>query len=167
MGNNGPMSSPNRESWRSWRYRWLINLWPCYLGTGARLTFLASDWRTARVKLPLSWRTRNAYGTHFGGSLYAAVDPLFVLMYRKILGPEVIVWDKAATIRFRRPGRSTLFAEFAVTDQELEALRGELAQSPKLDRTYTVELKDAQGEIHAVVEKVVHFRLREPAAGAP
>ncbi|HJV89885.1 MAG TPA: DUF4442 domain-containing protein [Holophagaceae bacterium] len=156
------MLPSRRESWSSRRYRWLINLWPCYLGTGARITFLASDWRSLRVKVPLGWRTRNAYGTHFGGSLYAAVDPLFVLMYRKVLGPEVVVWDKAATIHFKRPGRSSLFAELHVEEAELAAIREALEQAPKVDRTYRVELKDAKGEVHAVVEKVVHFRCREP-----
>jgi acyl-coenzyme A thioesterase PaaI-like protein len=152
---------PAPESWRSWRYRWLINLWPCYLGTGARLTYLAADWREVRVKVPLSWRTKNAYGTHFGGSLYAAVDPLYVLMFRKVLGPEIQVWDKAATIRFRKPGRSALFGTLAVASDEVEAIQRALADAPKLDRTYTVELRDAAGEVHAVIEKVVHFRRRE------
>ena len=156
-----------RESWASWRYRWLINLWPCYLGTGARLTHLSADWRRVRVRLPLSWRTKNAYGTHFGGSLYAAVDPLYVLMFRRILGPGVMVWDKAASIRFRRPGRSTLHAELRVEEPELEAIRVALAADAKVDRTYTVELRDARGEVHAVVEKVVHFRRADAAPGRP
>lgn len=155
---------PSSESWRSWRYRWLINLWPCYLGTGARLTFLAADWREVRVKVPLTWRTRNAYGTHFGGSLYAAVDPLYVLMFRKVLGQEVQVWDKAATIRFRKPGRSTLTATLRVEAAEEEAIRSALREAPKVDRTYTVELRDASGQVHAVIEKVVHFRRREADA---
>ncbi len=156
--------APAPESWRSWRYRWLINLWPCYLGTGGRLTYLAADWREVRVKVPLSWRTKNAYGTHFGGSLYAAVDPLFVLMYRKVLGREIQVWDKAATIRFRRPGRSHLHATLTVPDGEVAAIRAALTEAPKIDRTYTVELRDATGEVHTVIEKVVHFRRREADA---
>ncbi len=156
------MLPSTHESWRSWRYRWLINLWPCYLGTGARLTFLASDWCSLQVKVPLGWRTKNAYGTHFGGSLYAAVDPLFVLMFRKVLEPEVIVWDKAASIHFKRPGRSNLFAELRVDEAELVAIHEALERSPKVDRTYIVELKDSKGEVHAIVEKVVHFRRREP-----
>ncbi|MBI3130545.1 MAG: DUF4442 domain-containing protein [Acidobacteria bacterium] len=156
------MIPSTRESWRSRRYRWLINLWPCYLGTGARITFLAADWRSLRVKVPLGWRTKNAYGTHFGGSLYAAIDPLFVLMYRKVLGPDVVVWDKAASIQFKRPGRSNLFAELRVEDEEVAAIRAALGEAPKVDRTYLVELKDAKGEVHAVVEKVVHFRRAAP-----
>jgi len=58
-----------------------------------------------RIRLPLIWRTRNYVGTIFGGSLYGAVDPIYMIMLIKALGPDYIVWDKAATIRFLRPGR--------------------------------------------------------------
>ena len=34
-----------------------------------------------------------------------AVDPIYMLMLLKILGPEYIVWDKSANIRFRKPGK--------------------------------------------------------------
>lgn len=63
------------ESFRTRWFRGGMNFWPCYRGTGGRLTFIASDWSEVRVKLGLSWRTRNYVGTIFGGSLYAAVDP--------------------------------------------------------------------------------------------
>ena len=55
-----------------------------------------------RVKLPLNWRTRNYVGTIFGGSLYGAVDPVYMIMLMKVLGRDYVVWDKAASIRFRR-----------------------------------------------------------------
>ena len=89
-----------------------MNLWPCYRGSGARITYIAGDWKEVRVKLRLSLRTQNYVGSIFGGSLYAAVDPIYMLMLIKCLGPGYVVWDKAATIRFRKPGRSTLTATF-------------------------------------------------------
>ena len=48
---------------------------------------LADDFREVRVKLPLSLRTRNAVGTIFGGSLYGAVDPIYMIMLMRLLGP--------------------------------------------------------------------------------
>ena len=59
--------------------------------TGARITYVASDFREVRVRLPLSWQTRNYVGTIFGGSMYAAVDPVYMLMLIKNLGKEYIV----------------------------------------------------------------------------
>ena len=97
----------------------MFNLWPCFRGTGARVTHIADDWSELRVRLPLSRRTRNYVGTIFGGSMYAAVDPFQMLMLIQRLGPEYVVWDKAATIRFRQPGRSTLTATFRVADVEV------------------------------------------------
>lgn len=144
------------ESLQSRFHRWMFNGWPCYRGTGGRVTFIAHDWRVLRVKLPLNLRTRNYVGTIFGGSLYAAVDPFFMLMLIKNLGPEYVVWDKAASIRFRRPGRSLLTAEFRLDEDELDTIRTLLETQPKVDRTYTVSLVDATGEVHAMVEKTIH-----------
>ena len=127
------------ESLRTRLFRWGFNLWPCFRGTGARVAFIASDWREVRVRLPLSWRTRNYVGTIFGGSLYAAVDPFFMIMLMKNLGPGFVVWDKAAAIRFRKPGRDTLSATFRLDEAELTEIRRLLQEQPKVDRTYAIQ----------------------------
>jgi acyl-coenzyme A thioesterase PaaI-like protein len=145
------------ESLRTRLFRWAFNLWPCYWGTGARVTHIAADWREVRVRLPLSWRTRNYVGTIFGGSLYAAIDPFYMIMLMKNLGPGFVVWDKAASIRFRKPGRGTLFAVFRLDGRELEEIRQLLREQPKVDRTYTVQLLDAEGILHAEVQKTIHL----------
>ncbi len=152
-----------RESFRTRLFRWGFNLWPCYRGTGARVTFIASDWREVRVRLPLSWRTRNYVGTIFGGSLYGAVDPFYMIMLMENLGPEVVVWDKAASIRFRKPGRGALRATFRLDEGELVEIRRLLQEQPKVDRTYTVTLEDAAGGLHAEIQKVIHISLRQPS----
>ena len=152
--------SPPPESFRTRWFRRMMNLWPCYRGTGARVIFIASDWSEVRVRLPLSWRTRNYVGTIFGGSLYAAVDPFFMIMLLKRLGPDFIVWDKAASIRFRRPGRTTLTAVMCIGDGELDEVRRLMETEPKLDRTYRLELVDKDGMVHAEVDKVVQIRKK-------
>lgn len=156
-----------RESLRTRAFRWAFNLWPCYRGTGARVTYIASDWREIRIRLPLSWRTRNYVGTIFGGSLYAAVDPFYMIMLMKNLGPDYVVWDKAATVRFRKPGRTPLHAVFHLDEAELEEIRRSLAEHPKVDRSYTLNLVDRNGTIHTIVDKTIHVSRRAPAADFP
>lgn len=68
--------------------------------------------------------------------------------------------DKAAAIRFRRPGRTTLHATLRLEPAVLEGIRLELEAVPKLERVFTVELADAAGEIHAIVEKTIHVSRR-------
>lgn len=148
------------ESWTSRLARWRFNWFPAYRGTGGRVTFISHDFTEIRVALPLWWRTRNYVGTIYGGSLYSAVDPFYMIMLIKVLGPGYVVWDKAAAIRFRRPGRTTLYASFQLDPALVDGIRDDLQTVEKLDRNFTVELKDAAGEVHAIVEKTVNIRRR-------
>src|SRR5687768_3980355 len=153
------------ESWRTRFARWSFNWFPAYRGTGARIIYIASDWREVRIHLPLGWRTRNYVGTIFGGSMYGAVDPVFMLMLIKTLGPGYVVWDKAATIQFRRPGRETLYATFRLEEDELAAIRAEVDHGGKVEREFNVELVDAAGEVHAACRKLLSVRKREATRG--
>ncbi len=146
------------ESSSSRLMRWKFNLFPAYRGTGARVTYVAADFREVRIRLPLSWRTRNAVGTIFGGSMYGAVDPMFMIMLMRILGRDYVVWDKVAMIRFRKPGRTTLYATFLIDEAEIEAIRAATASGHSVDRTYHVDLVDEAGAVHAAVEKVIYVK---------
>ena len=82
-----------------------MRLYPPYLGAGIRVTHVSHDFREIDVRMGLHWWNRNYVGTHFGGSLYSMIDPFLMLMFLENLGRDYVVWDKAATIRFKTPGR--------------------------------------------------------------
>lgn len=146
------------ETWASLAARWYFNFFPAYRGTGARVTYISGTWNEIRIKLPLNWRTRNYVGTIYGGSIYGAVDPMHMLMLIKLLGPQYIVWDKAAHIQFKKPGRKTLYASFSVSDEELAEIKQELADKPSVDRVYHVALVDEEGVVHAEVRKTIYIK---------
>ena len=145
------------ESFASKIDRWKFNLFPAYRGSGARVVYIADGYREMRVKIPLSWRTKNYVGTIYGGSIYAGIDPIYMLMLIKILGKDYVVWDKAATIRFKRPGKETLFADFLVTQQETDEIKLILETQKSVDRIYKVELKDKNGKVHCIIEKTLYI----------
>ena len=160
--------------------RLLFNVFPAYRGTGARVTYIAEDFSEVRVKLPLSWRTRNYVGTIFGGSIYGAVDPMYMIMLIKLLGSDYIVWDKAASIRFRKPGRTTLFATFKIATGDgdnapavpAEALirEGDVAtvwveEEPKVFRRRPVKIGLEQ-DGHVQIREGVNVGERVVARGA-
>jgi acyl-coenzyme A thioesterase PaaI-like protein len=152
------------ESLETALMRFAFNLFPAYRGTGGWITYIARDWSEIRIGLPLSWRTRNYVGTIYGGSMYGAVDPVYMIMLIHMLGPAFTVWDKAASIRFVRPGRGTLRATCTIDPQDVETIRTELVSQPKTERVYSVELKDAAGVVHAVVEKRLFIARRSGVA---
>lgn len=133
-----------------------FNFHPAYRGTGGRVVHVAPDLSHIRVSLPLSCRTRNLFGSLYGGSLFAVTDGIHPMLLMAALGKDVIVWDKAASIRYRKPGFTTLYADFFIDKAEVAAIRAALAESPELDRTYQVELKDREGVVHTVVELTVY-----------
>ncbi|HSZ61813.1 MAG TPA: DUF4442 domain-containing protein [Terriglobales bacterium] len=144
--------------------RWLINLYPPFLGAGIRITRLQPDWKAIDVEMKLTFWNRNYVGTHFGGSLYAMTDPFYMLMLIENLGPDYVVWDKSASIRFRKPGRGKVLATFRLTDQQIEELRAELKIEGKIEPTFTVEVKDESGTVIAEVDKVLHIHVKRREA---
>lgn len=121
------------------------------------MIYIADDWYEVRVKLPLNWRTRNYVGTIYGGSIYGAIDPIYMLMLVRILGDDYVVWDKAAKVRFRKPGRTTLFADFRLDPDEIRKIKQAADTVRSIDRIYHVELKDGDGVVHAEVEKTLYI----------
>ena len=138
----------------------VINFYGPFLGAGVKLLKMTKDYRHARVSMKLTFYNKNYMGTQFGGSLYAMVDPWYMLMLIKNLGPDYIVWDKAATINFRKPGRGTVFAEFNLTDDHLKDIRATLVAQNKMDYIFKVEIKDKDGKLVAEVDKVLYIRRK-------
>jgi acyl-coenzyme A thioesterase PaaI-like protein len=145
------------ERLRTRLYRVGFNLFPAYRGTGARITHIDPDWSEMRVKVPLNWRTRNYVGVIYGGSMYGAVDPLYMMMLIKRLGDEYVVWDTEARIEFEKPGRETLYATCRIPDEELAAIEAKLRDQESTERVYTTRLVDEDGTSHAKVRKTVYI----------
>ncbi|HYU32614.1 MAG TPA: DUF4442 domain-containing protein [Thermoanaerobaculia bacterium] len=142
--------------------RWLIRLlqlYPPYLGAGIRVR-VTPDITTFDVRMKLTWWNRNYVGTHFGGSLYAMCDPFYMLILVQQLGRDYIVWDKAATIRFRRPGKGTVRATFHIPPDQIAEIRAAADRDGKVEPVFTVEVRNAEGEVVAEVEKLLYVRRK-------
>jgi hypothetical protein len=140
--------------------RW-INFWPPFLGAGIRVKRIAPDMKAVDVEMRLRFWNANYVGTHFGGSLFAMTDAFYMLMLMANLGREYIVWDKAATIRYRKPGKGTVRAEFRLSDSQIEDIREKLKTLPKYEPVFSLEVKDEAGVVIAEVEKVLHVRKKQ------
>jgi len=141
--------------------RRLVNLWPPFLGAGIRIENIAPDMRAVDVEMKLRFWNANYVGTHFGGSIFAMTDPFYMLMLMANLGRDYIVWDKAASIRYRKPGKGTVRAQFRLTDAQLDDIRDKLKTLPKYEPVFQVEVMDETEEVVAIVEKLLHVRKKD------
>jgi len=155
-------SSAQRAS--RWKLR-VLNIYPPYLGAGVRVRNLGTTPLSFDVEMKLRWWNRNYFGTHFGGSLYALCDPFYCLILIEALGPrQYVVWDKAAAIRFRRPGRGRVRAHFAIPPERIAAIRAEADRDGVAEPLFEVAVTDDAGEVIALVEKRLHVRRRDAAS---
>lgn len=157
-----PKPSPARAP-RPWVQRLklaLFRFYPPYLGAGIRIVTKDPERGVFESEMKLRWWNRNYLGTQFGGSLYSMCDPFFLLILAVQLGPGYVVWDKSASIRFRRPGRGTVRARFEIPPERVEAIRRQVDELGKVEPVFAVEVKAADGELVAEVEKVLYVRKR-------
>jgi hypothetical protein len=147
------MSNPYRQL----RER-LINFYPPLLGAGIKARTI--DKYTTHVEMKLTLFNRNIFGAHFGGSLYAMCDPWFVLILKRAIGDDYIVWDKAASIQFLHPGRGTMTAQFHIPQERIDEILHEAERGQKIEPTFTVDVLDAQDQIVAHIEKLLYVRIK-------
>jgi acyl-coenzyme A thioesterase PaaI-like protein len=98
-------------------------LFPVIFGTGVKIMFMSSDWHEVHIRLGINMWSRNYVGTIYGGSLFSAADSFYMIMLSKILGKDFVVWDKAAAIRFKRPGTERIYAKFLISEEQVADIK--------------------------------------------
>ncbi len=137
-----------------------MNLWPPFLGAGIHVDEIGSDFRSAKVSLKLRLLNRNIVGVHFGGSLFAMTDPFFMMMVSQNLGKRYIVWDRAATIDFLKPGKGKVCAEFKLDKDQLDDIICECESGEKIFKVFSVDINDKNGDVVAKVSKTLYIRKK-------
>ncbi|WP_051885093.1 DUF4442 domain-containing protein [Lysobacter antibioticus] len=144
-----------------------LNLWPPFLFSGIHVAAIAPDYRQATVELRMRPWNRNYVGTHFGGSLFSMTDPFWMLLAMNALGREYIVWDRAGSIEFVKPGRGTVRAEFRLDDEVLDELRKATANGDKYLHWFDTDVVDASGEVVAKIRKQLYVRRKRDQRDKP
>ena len=139
--------------------RWL-NRWSPFQGSGIRIRRISPDFLEVDVEMVHRQWNSNRTETHFGGSLFAMTDGIYTMILMESLGPDYIVWDKSAAIRFRRPAKGTVRAEFRLNDEQIEEVRRAADTQRKVEPTWKVEVKDGSGEVVSVVERTMYVKRK-------
>lgn len=138
-----------------------MHYYPPYWGTGIHVETPDNNMHHFVVTMKLTPLNRNYVGVHFGGSLYSMCDPFYMLIAMEKLGSDYIVWDKSATIHFKKPGRGTVSARFSIEDQKISEIKKEVADLGKCTPAFTVDVVSEQGEVVAQVEKTLWVSLKK------
>ncbi len=134
-----------------------FNLSPMYRRSTARVIDVSDDLHEVRVKLKISWKNRNYVNSIFGGSMFSAVDPIPMVQLINILGPDYVVWDKSAEVRFKRPAKEHLYAQFTYTEEEVADIKRQVAAHQEIEIHKLTALTNHQGDtVFCEVNKLIY-----------
>jgi hypothetical protein len=88
-------------------------------------------------------------------------DPFFMLILINNLGSGYIVWDKAATIRFKKPGKGLVRAIFHIPQERIEEIRSQADAQDKVEPQFQVQVTDTEGNVIAEVDKLLYVRKKK------
>lgn len=145
-------------------YKFLLNRYAPYRGAGIEIDKVDLANYHIRIKMPLTRKNQNVVGVHFGGSLYAMVDPFYMLILMHHLGSKYIVWDKSASIQFLSPGRGTVYADIRLDPTEIDQIKRLAENHAPVYRNYHVNIFDESGVRIAEVEKTIYIRRKKSQA---
>jgi hypothetical protein len=128
-----------------------------YRRTTAKLIEVSDDLHFIKIRLKLNWKNRNYAGSMFGGSMLAATDPIYMIQLIQILGDDYLVWDKSVEARYKRPAKSTIYAEFIFSSKEIMKIKKSIAKNNETDIVKTLNLVDEKQNIIATFNKTVYI----------
>ena len=81
----------------------------------------------------------------------------------KNLGEPYVVWDKAASIDFKIPGKGTLHAIFVLTDMQIKHIRDEADARDKYIFDLPIDILNDKNEVVASAIKTLYVKKRSLA----
>lgn len=149
------LSSKRRLAW--YPPFWLMRL---------KVLELDPQWRRVRIRLPLTWFSRNMGGSMFGGWQASLADPIAPLACAKAF-PEYDVWTRRLTLDFQAPGSADIELRFDMDEAVIERIRQELAERGRATPTFHYGFFLPDGRCCTQVECAVAIRpagYRSPRA---
>jgi len=139
-------------------FKYGFNLSPMYRRSTGRILAVSDNLLEVKVKIPISYKNKNYVGSIFGGSLFAATDPIYMIQIMQILGNDYVVWDKSAAIQFKKPVREHAYVDFILTEAEITQIKLAIANKKEIDlhKECLITNKDTS-KVYAKVTKVIYI----------
>ncbi|GAA2842978.1 acyl-coenzyme A thioesterase PaaI-like protein [Leucobacter komagatae] len=141
-----------------------FNSWPTLKTQGVTVVELSDDFTRTVLRMDVTDENANYMGTAFGGSLFSMLDPFLVVMTINQLGPDYVVWDKAAEIEFVAPGVGSVHATIEMPEETVAEMREAAAGGKKVLRWFEVPITADDGSVVANVRRQLYVRERRKDA---
>lgn len=141
--------------------KWALSFYPPLFFQRIWVQRFHKGFRGVDVKISNSIFNRNYNGSIFGGTIYAATDPFFAIIFDQLMqrkGYKCRVWLKSATIQYLKPGSTALYFTLNVTDEMIAEAEKALNDHGKFVKSYPIQLFNKQGELCATATNEIYLR---------
>ena len=138
-------------------FKVMFNISPMYRRSCGKIIFVSNDLHTVKIKIPLTYRNKNYVGSMFGGSLFSATDPIYMIQLMQILGKDYVVWDKATVIKFKKPVYTNAFAVFEFTTDEIVSIKSSVSQENEVNYNKKLFITDENNIPFTELDKTIYI----------
>ena len=139
-------------------FKYGFNISPMYKRSTGKLIEVSDDLLHVKVKIPISYKNKNYVGSIFGGSLFSATDPVLMIQLMQILGNDFVVWDKNSNIQFKRPAKENVFANFDLTQDEIQSIKKRVLEEKEIDLVKEISITNKdKSTVFATVSKTIYI----------
>ncbi len=138
-------------------YKHGFNWSPMYRRSTGKVVEVSDDLLYVKVKIPISIKNKNFVGSIFGGSLFSATDPIYMIQLMNILKDDYIVWDKDATIKYKRPAKENVYAEFTFSHKEINDIKLKVLDNKEFHLVKTFNIVNSKDVVFAEISKTIYI----------
>jgi nitrogen regulatory protein PII len=141
--------------------KWLMRLYPPLLFQRIWVRSFDKGFRGVNVKIIKSIFNKNYNGSIFGGTIFAAADPFYPVLFDRVLNTgdrKLRIWSKSSKIDFLKPALSSVSFNIVLTDADIELAIKTLNTNGKYEHCFLVEIFDHNNEVCASLMNEVYIR---------
>lgn len=138
-----------------------MRLYPPLLFQRIWVRGFAKDFKGVSVVIRKSFLNKNYNNSIFGGTLFAAADPFYPVLFHQIFlrkGHNVIVWLKSAEIQYLKPAAGHMHFDISIDDVTIAEAEEILRKEGKFIKTFQIEIFNKQNELCVVVQTEAYAR---------
>jgi acyl-coenzyme A thioesterase PaaI-like protein len=141
--------------------KWAMRFYPSLFFQRIWVTKFEKGFRGVQVKINKSLLNRNYNNAIFGGTIFAAADPFYPVLFYQLLtikGYKVIAWTKSSHIYFLKPGMTDLHFKIDISDNDIKMCEQELSAAGKYLKAHSLDIYDKNSQLCATVVSEVYVR---------
>jgi hypothetical protein len=141
--------------------KWIMRLYPPLLFQRIWVRGFNKGFKGVRVKIIKSIFNKNYNGSIFGGTIFAAADPFYPVLFDRVLntgGRKLKIWSKSSKINFLKPALSSLSFQIILSDADIELAIHTLNTTGKYENSFPIDIYNNNNEVCVSLMNEVYIR---------